>query len=418
LFKFSPLLGVERFYLSNGLEVLLKPDHRWPVVSAHVWIKVGSADETDARAGLAHILEHMVFKGTRRFSAEQIARRVESAGGHMNAETSREYTHYYIDTPAAGALSAIDILAELTHRAVLDPQEWARECPVILEEMKRRVDDAEVHLWDIFQQSVYVEPAFVRPVIGTAKSVKAASVQDIVTFYRAHYTAGQSVVSIAGDFSPRDVRRQLENVFGSMPAGGSRHTRPSQAKIFTGKKKPRVNVAKQPVKQMYTALGFSTPHGDHPDQEALDLIAEILSYGRNSRLVRTLREDKQLVSSVSAMHYSQEGPGFFGIFAECEPAKYKSYTRELAALLKEFLRRPPLEKEIDRAKNAIQTSWWQGWETMHNQAAALGHHALDGQLQRFEQALPKVLALSAQELHRVAVLYLSHPVGWARVEPL
>ena len=154
---------MERFHLANGLEVLLKSDRGWPVVSAHVWIKVGSVDETDARAGLAHILEHMVFKGTRRLSAEQIARRVEGAGGHMNAETSREYTHYYIDTPSAGGLAAVDILGELTYRAVLVPVEWSRECPVIQEEMKRRLDDAEVHLWDLFQDAVFDIPALVAP---------------------------------------------------------------------------------------------------------------------------------------------------------------------------------------------------------------------------------------------------------------
>ena len=170
------------------------------------------------------------------------------------------------------------------------------------------------------------------------------------------------------------------------------------------------------MQQTYSALGFHTPPGDHPDQEALDLLAEILSYGRNSRLVHTLREKKQLVSSVSAMHYTQEGPGFFGIFAECEPAKQAAYTQALEQLLDGFLRRPPEAKEIQRAKNAIQTSWWQGWETMHNQASALGHHALDGQLARFEAALPKVLALEAGELHRVAKKYLSQPAGAARVE--
>jgi zinc protease len=411
--------GVERYHLANGLEVLLKPDRRWPVVSAHVWIKVGSVDEVDERAGLAHILEHMVFKGTRRFTAEQIARRVEGGGGHMNAETSREYTHYYIDTPAAGGLSAVDILGELTYRAVLDPVEWSRECPVIQEEMKRRVDDPEVHLWDLFQDAIFEHPTLSRPVIGTARSVQAATVQDIAAFYRAHYTAGQSVVSVAGDFAIKDMRRQIEKTFRTMPAGDAREPRVRWA----GTEAPgprqalRVRTAQQRVRQIYSAIGFRTPPGDHPDQEALDLLAEILSYGRNSRLIQTLREKKRLVSSVSAMNYTQEGPGFFGVFAECEPEKQAAYTTALNHLIAQFVRRGPTAKEIQRAKNAIQTSWWQGWETMHNQASALGHHALDGQLDRFEQSLPKLMALKSKELHRVAKRYLTHPMGAARIEP-
>lgn len=399
--------------------MLLKSDRRWPIVSAHVWIKVGSVDETDARAGLAHILEHMVFKGTRRYDAAEIARRVEGGGGHMNAETSREFTHYYIDTPADGGTNAVEILGELTHQAVLDPVEWSRECPVILEEMKRRIDDAEVHLWDLFQEAVYESPALARPVIGTAQSVQASSVEDIAAFYRTHYTAGRSVLVVAGDFSPRVMHRQIEKAFRAMPGGNARQPRPRwpDAGHTLTPQIPKVRITHQKVRQVYSAMGFRTPPADHPDQEALDLLAEILSYGRNSRLIRTLREEKRIVSSVSAMHYTQEGPGFFGIFAEYAPEKQSAFETALRRLLDDFLKRPPTDREITRAKNAVQTSWWQGWETMHNQASALGHHALDHQLARFEQSLPRMLALDAGELHRVARQYLSHPVGIARVEP-
>src|SRR6185437_9030043 len=140
---FSPLEGMTSHRLPNGLRIYLKEDHRFPLVSTHAWIRVGSADENDGTAGLSHVLEHMVFKGTAHHGAAEISRWVESLGGGMNAETAREYTHYYIDVPREGAEKSVHLVAELLCRASLAQAEWKRERPVILEEMKRRNDDPD-----------------------------------------------------------------------------------------------------------------------------------------------------------------------------------------------------------------------------------------------------------------------------------
>src|SRR5262249_10328639 len=127
---FQPLRGVTPHRLPSGVRVLLKENHSWPLVSVHAWVRVGSLDESESEAGLAHVLEHMVFKGTARHAAADISRWVEAHGGALNAETSKEYTHYYIDLPSSAASRAIHLTAELLTRATLDAAEWRRECPV------------------------------------------------------------------------------------------------------------------------------------------------------------------------------------------------------------------------------------------------------------------------------------------------
>ena len=238
---FQPLRGVTSHQLPNGLRVLLKEEHSWPLVSVQSWIGVGSIDESETEAGLAHVLEHMVFKGTKQHAAADISRWVESQGGALNAETSKEYTHYYIDLPAAGARQAVHLMAELLCQATLDKEEWARECPVILEEMKRRNDDAETMAWELLQKAIYADVPHSRPVIGSLETVSSCSADTVRRFYKAHYTAANTLVVIVGDFKTRDALRWLRREFRSMPKGVRPKTRP---KSIVRREAPRIKVSK------------------------------------------------------------------------------------------------------------------------------------------------------------------------------
>jgi zinc protease len=259
---FQPLARVTSHLLPNGLRVLLKEDHSWPLVSVQAWVGVGSIDESPSEAGLAHVLEHMVFKGTTRHEAPEISRWVEAQGGALNAETSKEYTHYYIDLPSSGTRHAVHLMGELLCRATLDPREWTRECPVILEEIKRRHDDAETMAWELLQEALYADPAHARPVIGTPETVSSFSAETVRRFYVAHYTAANSLVAIAGDFKTPEILNWLKREFASMPKGAKRETRPDA--VFHAAAIHR-NMMK-PVQQAYAVYGFPTPPAVHPDQ--------------------------------------------------------------------------------------------------------------------------------------------------------
>ena len=408
---FSPLQNVVSHTLSNGLRVLLKEDSSWPLVSVHAWIRVGSVDEQPAQAGISHIIEHLVFKGTAHYQAADISRWVEAHGGGLNAETSKEYTHYYIDVPTAGAAKAVALLGELLYRAIFDPREWARECPVILEEIKRRNDDPEAMLWDLLNESLFQEDRFRRSVIGSVETVAGQTRDALWDFYREYYRTGGTVVVIAGDFKTRRMLEWLEQAFDGMPQGRG----PSRAAMTLTSYEPKRLTMKRPVQQNYSALAFPTPTSTHPDHEALDLLAAILGDGRSSRLVQTLREKKKMVWSISAANYGHEGPGLFSVFAECKPSQQSRVRSEVERQFNALRRSPVPHEELARAKNMITTSWMQNFETTHQQASAIGLYALDGQLERLETYLPKIMSLTPAHLENTAEHYLRMPLSSAVV---
>jgi len=399
--------------LPNGLRVLLREDHSWPFVSVQSWVNVGSTHEAESEAGLAHVLEHMVFKGTARHKAAEISRWVEAQGGALNAETSKEYTHYYIDLPSAGAQRAVHLMAELLCRASIDAGEWRRECPVILEEMKRRHDDAETMAWELLQQAIYADSAHARPVIGTPETVSSFSPETVQRFYRTHYTTANTLVVLAGDFQSREALRWITREFSSMPRTASREDR-FPAAIHPQLLQMRL---RKPVRQAYAVFGVSTPSAIDPDQEALDLLAILLGDGRNARLVHTLREEQKIVWSVGASNITQEGPGIFAVFAEYDAPKAAQVAAGVRAVLRNLKTHPPADEEIRRAKNMMQTSWLQGYETFHNQASTLGAYALENHLGRLRSYLPKILSISRRDLRRVIDRYLIEDLACAVVEP-
>jgi len=417
---FSPLHGVASHRLPNGLRVLLREDRSWPLVSVQAWVGVGSVHEAESESGLAHVLEHMVFKGTARHPAAEISRWVEAQGGALNAETSKEYTHYYIDLPSGRQVCAsggpvrraVHLMGELLCRATIDTGEWRRERRVILEEMKRRHDDAETMAWELLQEAVYADRAHARPVIGTSETVSAFSAETVRRFYRTHYTAANTLVVLAGDFKSREALRWIEAEFRSIPRAAA-EIRP-EAVLQVEPQRLRLQ---KPVQQAYAVYGFSTPPAAHPDQEALDLLAVLLGDGRNSRLVHHIREEKKLVWSIGASNITQEGPGIFAIFAEFNAAKGRRVAGAVEDILRGLKKNPPTHGEIQRAKNLVQTSWLQGYETFHNQAATIGAYALENHLDRLKHYLPKVLSIDRRELERVIDRYFSAGLSCAVVEP-
>jgi len=409
--NFNPLQHVVLRTLPNGLRVLLKEDTAWPLVSVHAWVRAGSVDEQASQAGIAHVIEHMVFKGTSRTPAVEISRWVENLGGSINAETARDYTHYYIDVPGAGARKAVQLLGEMLHQALFDPREWERERPVILEEIKRRNDDPESLLWDLFNEALFEEDRLRRPVIGSVETVSAVTREGLWAFYREFYSTGNCFLVVTGNFKTRQMLDWIHAAFDAMPRGQAPRRKPASADSHA----PRHLALKKPVKQAYVAMGFPTPPSSHPDHEALDLLAAVLGEGRSSRLVQALREKKKLVWSVSAANYGHDGPGIFSIFAEC-PFPKRRPLRPAVERLVNALRRPA-RSELARAKNMIRNAWLQGFESYHQQASTLGLYALDGQLDRLKAYLPRISALGPDELAEVAERYLhARPLSSAVIE--
>lgn len=362
---------------------------------------------------MAHVLEHMVFKGSRRYGPAELSRRIEEAGGSLNAETSREFTHYHIDLPSASARLAIESLAELLCRAEMPEREWALERPVILEEMKRRIDDPETLLWESLQEALYADEPHQRSVIGSEETVSSITAEQLRRFYREHYTGARSLVVVCGDASLPELRRWVRQAFAAMPAGALPPPR-RRARVSAS---PAPVLLKRPVQHSYAAVAWPTPPADHPDQEALDLLAAVLGEGRTSRLVRALREDDPIVWSVSVNHYAQETGGLFTVFMDVDPSRREHAEAALARQWTRLHRDPPSRAELQRACNLIQTSWLQGLDTFHHRASVVGAYALDGQLPRLTRYLTKIQSLTPRDLARVIRTHLQGAGVRGVVEP-
>src|SRR5690242_10250970 len=253
----------QRYTLPNGLTVVFEEQHAARVAAFQVWVKAGSADERPDQAGLAHLHEHMLFKGTARRGPGEIARDVEAHGGEINAWTSFDQTVYHIVIASQFARMGLDILGDAIRSSAFDADELSREIEVVCEEIKRSQDTpARRASRDLFSTAYQVHP-YRHPVIGTAESVRGFTRDKVLEFYRRHYTPRNLVLSAAGDFTEAELRRWVEEIF------GGDWGRPHEGAVARSREpeavRRRVLLRPDEVKEVYFNLAFPIPQAEHPD---------------------------------------------------------------------------------------------------------------------------------------------------------
>ncbi|MFM8360949.1 MAG: M16 family metallopeptidase, partial [Verrucomicrobiota bacterium] len=295
-------LGVLLHRLPNGLELILREDRSAPVVSAQAWCRAGSIDEGAwLGAGLSHVLEHMLFKGTTTRGAGRIDQEVQAAGGYMNAYTSFDRTVYHINVPNTGAAVALDILADILQHATLPADELASELDVIRREMAMGNDDPGRRASRRLFETAYTRSPYRYPVIGLPDLFNRLTRENLAAYYAAQYAPNNCFLVVVGDFRAPEVIAQLEKAFAGSPA------RPVPAVVLPSE--PRQTAAREhfdeaPVELAHLHLAWHVPDLRHPDVPLLDVLATLLGSGRSSRLYQVVREQAGLVHSVSAWVYS------------------------------------------------------------------------------------------------------------------
>lgn len=393
----------EKHALPNGLEVLLIENHRAPVVSLMVYVKAGSASEGPDEIGLAHLMEHMVFKGTARRGPGQIAREVEAAGGEINAYTSFDQTVYYINMASRFAERGLDVLADMVFNPALDAEEYAREKEVVIEEIKRGEDSPDRRISQaLFAQAFQVHP-YGRPIIGYADQVRGISRETAVAFHQRWYRPGNMILAVAGDFNPAEMRPLIEKYFGSAPGGPApehdRVVEPPQERI-------RATVLREEVQTARLQMGFHIPGYASKDTTALDVLAVILGQGRTSRLYREVKRDKELVHQITAGAYTPQDPGLFVIDVQLAPEKTEPALKAIIAEISALIRKGVSPEELDRAKLNIQAEFIHDRATMSGEArTALYFEALAGDYRAKDQYLHEVDQMEASVLRAAAAEY-------------
>lgn len=364
--------------LANGLTVIIRENHAAPVASVRVFVHTGAMLEGKLLgSGVSHVLEHVVSGGTTRYRTEKQYQEVlDKLGGNSNASTSLEWTRYFIDTTAENVDEAIDVLSEWMSGASVTEAEYTREMGVINRELERSLDDPDYVIHQLAVQNLFKVHPSRNPVIGYRGVLNSLKRQDVVDYYAEHYVPNNMVVVVVGDFDAKKVKAHVEKAF------SKKDERPIP--VTTLPAEPEQLAARTVLREMEGIKGtrlrvdFPTVGLTHPDLYPLDVLSFILSEGESSRLVRRLRDEKQLVQSITTWSVTPSfGAGYFSVFAQLEAKKLDAAR---AAVLEELYRlktEPVTEEELKRAKVQKISEHAFGQETVGAQADESGFNCLE-----------------------------------------
>lgn len=396
----------QRFTLDNGLTVLFEEQRAAKVAALQVWVKVGSADERVDQAGLAHLHEHMLFKGTRRRKPGEVASDVESHGGEINAWTSFDQTVYHVVIASQFARQGLDVLADMIRGSTFDPDELAREIEVVCEEIKRSQDAPQRKASrDLFATAYSTHP-YQRPVIGWEETVRGFSRAQVLEFYERHYAPGNIVVSLVGDLSLAEARAWAQDSFGG--DWGRRHEPVGPRAVEPPPSGRRFAFRPDDVKEAYLNLAFAIPAVDHPDTPALDLLAMIAGQGHASRLLLEVKRKRSLVNEIHAYAYTPKDPGLWSVSMTLPPAKLEPAFEEATRVLEELKTQLVPEAELATVKALVESDAVYQRETVQGMARKLGFYETSaGGIEAEQRYYAQIAQVTPERLREVAQRYLA-----------
>ena len=401
-----PATSARQWTLPNGLTIITLEDRSAPVASVQAWCGTGSVDEDEhLGAGLSHILEHMLFKGTRTRAASEIAQAIQDTGGYINAYTSFDRTVYWIDVPRAGVPVALDVLFDAMMNSTLPPDEYLKEQEVIRREFAMSTDDPDRMQGQLLFGTAYQRHPYRLPVIGLLEIFNQLTQEDVMRYYKARYVPNNLTFIVVGDVDAEAAYQQLQTLFADYPAK-------SIKPVFVPEEPPQLGerVAHQEFATELTrlSLAWHIPGITHPDVPALDLLAAILGDGRSSRLYRRVREEAELAFGIAAYSYTPGDPGLLGIDATVDPSKREATQNLALQIVEEIKQMGVTAAELARAQKTSLTHHLGTLTTMRGQASDLGSNwFLTRNLNFTRDYLAAVQQVSLEDIQRVACRYLT-----------
>ena len=365
-----PAPTVEIRELSNGLSVLVQPDFTAPVVSIQFWCATGSIHETPwLGAGLSHLLEHLMFKGTPTRGNSQMAQQIQDLGGHLNAYTSFDRTVYHVDLPSDNALAALEILGDAIFNSTIPAEEYVKEMEVIRREFAMGRDNPDSELGRLIFQTAFHRHPYRHPVIGYLDLFNQLTRDDVVAYYHERYApqnlslivcgavTADAIFARAAELLEKHPRRKMADLF--LPHEPRQHQRRELRREF-------------PTQLSRIALCWPIAGFDHADTPALDLLATLAGGGRSSRLHQSCVEKLALAEQLDAFAYAPADHGLWGVEARCAPDKEETLLAEINRQILGFKEEAPRQQELDRAKRQSLLSQVHSQKTMSGKASSLG----------------------------------------------
>lgn len=386
--------------LPNGLRVVTESMGHVRSAAVGVWVGTGSLYETPAEMGVSHLIEHMLFKGTERRTALEIARAIDGRGGALNAFTAKEYTCYYARVLDEHLPVALDVLADMLLSSRFDPDDLAREKDVICEEIKMYDDVPDDLVHDLFAGALWRGHALGRPIVGTAERVQAMTRDEILAYKARHYVPGNMVVAAAGHLEHERVVEMVAERFGDVaPATGERPVPGAPPEPQA----PAVVVRQKQIEQAHLVLGTAALPLTDPNIYALYVLNAIVGGSSSSRLFQEVREKRGLAYSVYSHHSAYRNAGSFGVYAGVSPRMVDATLELVVGLLTELGTQGVNQAELDEAREQLKGQLMLGLESTSSRMSRLGRGELtQGYVYSPDEVIAHVDAVTLEQVNELA----------------
>jgi len=405
---------VHEFQLDNGLKILVKEDHRAPVVVAQIWYKAGSSYEQNGTTGVAHLLEHMMFKGTKKYGPNEFSRIISQNGGRENAFTSEDYTAYFQQLEKSRLPISFELEADRMENLNLSAEEFSKEIQVVMEERRMRTDDQPTaKVYEQFIATAFTNSPYHHPVIGWMDDLKHMTVQDAQQWYSQWYAPNNATLVVVGDVDPQQVLADARKYYGPLP----KHKIPTiKPQTEVEQKGLRRIVVKVPAKVPYLLMGYKVPVVNTAAKDlswepyALEVLAHVLDGTNSSRFDKELVRGKEIAADVDAGYeiFSRLGNLFTIDGTPSQGHTVEDLQRGIEKLIKQLKTKLVPQKELERIKTQVVASKIYEQDSVFYQAMQMGSLESVGLNWRLmDDFVKNFRAVTAEQVKQVAIKYLN-----------
>lgn len=391
------------YKLDNGQTVVIKEVKTNPIVTIDTWIKTGSINEDDQNNGVSHFLEHLFFKGSTNHGPGEFDKILETKGAVTNAATSKDFTHYYITIPSKDFNLALEMHSDMLLHPLIPRKELEKERKVVIEEIMKDANSPNTLVYDNLVNMLYTTHPYKRKVIGKADIISTIHRDQILDYYNKHYSPSNMVTVIVGDVDSASALEKVKQDFNSEYKKPVKNTFPKE-KILTSQAK---NIAYSDTQTGYMLIGFRGTKVDDKDSYALDILSTILGDGRSSVFYRTIKEQKQLATSISASNSGFRDDGIFYISATFNLEKCSKLEQTIFDEIKNIQKNGVTQEQLRLAKNIIERDTYYARESISNIAGEIGYtYVTTDDIKYYETYLDNIKKVTAEDVKRVADKYL------------
>jgi predicted Zn-dependent peptidase len=396
------------YSLPCGMRVILVEKHANPMIACMVYVNAGSKYETDKNNGVTHLLEHLLFDGTKSKSRMDITEGIRSKGGYINAFTQKELTCYMVLMPKEFIENGLDVLSDMLVNSIFPDTELAKERKIVIEEIKKDEDNIDYQVEKFFDAEVYKGTSYARPVLGSENTISNMSKEEIIKYYNTYYEPGNMIALVIGDFKTRKMKKLLQKYF------GKRITHP----VFLAEQAGWVPPSRREVKykevnteDTYVSFCFDAPRYDSPDYFAFDMLTQILNLGQSSPLYKTLTEGPDpLATQVSASLETQKEFSTLNIsILTNSPEKVEKILNSTASVLQDLTQKPPAGEQLQRVIVSSKTHRYYQEEKLHFYGMMVAPVLVTSGWEFWDTYIDNLEKVTPEMVQMVAKKYFSDP---------